>query len=136
MTFTAAKTWILGAALAATMASAWGQDRVVNVYNWAEYTAPDTISGFEQATGIKARYDVFDSNDILQAKLLTGKSGYDVVVPSTHYAARQIKGGLFQKLDKSKIPNRSEEHTSELQSLMRITYAVYCFTKKKSIHTI
>src|SRR5690625_6824477 len=81
------------------------QNKVVNVYNWAEYTAPDTLSGFESTTGIKVRYDVYDSNDTLQAKLLTGKSGYDVVVPSTHYAARQIEGGLFQKLDKDKIPN-------------------------------
>lgn len=79
--------------------------QVVNVYNWAEYTAPDTISGFEKETGIKARYDVYDSNDTLQAKLLTGRSGYDVVVPSTHYAARQREGGLFQKLDKSLLPN-------------------------------
>ncbi|MDS1142080.1 polyamine ABC transporter substrate-binding protein [Pusillimonas sp. SM2304] len=105
MTFTTAKKWFLGATLAAAMSSAWAQEKVVNVYNWAEYTAPDTISGFVQATGIKVRYDVYDSNDTLQAKLLTGKSGYDVVVPSTHYAARQIEGGLFQKLDKSKIPN-------------------------------
>ena len=80
-------------------------NKTVNVYNWAEYTAPDTLSGFEAATGITPRYDVYDSNDTLQAKLLTGKSGYDVVVPSTHYAARQLEGGLFQKLDKSKIPN-------------------------------
>jgi len=91
------------ALIAAVPASA--QDRVVNVYNWAEYTAPDTLSGFEKTTGIKIRYDVYDTNDTLQAKLLTGKSGYDVVVPSTHYAARQIQGGLFQKLDRSKIPN-------------------------------
>lgn len=90
---------------AAAMMPAIAQSKVVNVYNWAEYTAPDTVSGFEKATGIKARYDTYDSNDTLQAKLLTGKSGYDVVVPSTHYAARQIEGGLFQKLDKSKIPN-------------------------------
>ncbi len=94
---------VAGALMAA--ASAGAQERVVNVYNWAEYTAPDTIPGFEKATGIKIRYDVYDSNDTLQAKLLTGKSGYDVVVPSTHYAARQIEGGLFQKLDRSKIPN-------------------------------
>lgn len=79
--------------------------QVVNVYNWAEYAAPDTISGFEKNTGIKVRYDVYDNNDTLQAKLLTGNSGYDVVVPSTHYAARQREGGLFQKLDKSRIPN-------------------------------
>ncbi|HEY9573269.1 MAG TPA: polyamine ABC transporter substrate-binding protein [Pusillimonas sp.] len=104
MKFGIIKGLILGATLAAAP-FAWAQDKVVNVYNWAEYTAPDTISGFEQATGIKVRYDVYDSNDTLQAKLLTGKSGYDVVVPSTHYAARQIEGGLFQKLDKSKIPN-------------------------------
>ena len=89
----------------AAAGAAHAQDNIVNVYNWAEYTAPDTIPGFEKATGIKVRYDVYDSNDTLQAKLLTGKSGYDVVVPSTHYAGRQIQAGLFQKLDKSKIPN-------------------------------
>lgn len=105
MTFTKTKSWVLGATLVAAATSAWAQEKVVNVYNWAEYTAPDTVSGFEKATGIKVRYDVYDSNDTLQAKLLTGKSGYDVVVPSTHYAARQLQGGLFQKLDKSKIPN-------------------------------
>lgn len=98
--FTVAAT-ILGASLSA----AWAQEKVVNVYNWAEYTAEDTIPGFEKATGIKVRYDTYDTNDILQAKLLTGNSGYDVVVPSTHYAARQIEAGLLQKLDKSKLPN-------------------------------
>src|SRR5699024_10012140 len=96
---------ILGSAFAAMLSTASAQERVVNVYNWAEYTAPDTLSGFEKSTGIKVRYDVYDSNDTLQAKLLTGKSGYDVVVPSTHYAARQLEGGLFQKLDKSKVTN-------------------------------
>ena len=89
----------------AASSAAVAQNKVVNVYNWAEYTAPDTIPGFEKETGIKVRYDVYDSNDTLQAKLLAGKSGYDVVVPSTHYASRQIEAGLFQKLDKSKIPN-------------------------------
>src|SRR3546814_9874122 len=95
----------LGCVLWAAAPAGVSQERVVNVYNWAEYTAPDTVSGFEAATGIRVRYDVYDSNDTLQAKLLTGKSGYDVVVPSTHYAARQLEGGLFQKLDKEKIPN-------------------------------
>lgn len=99
--------WIFGLALGAAVSSTWAQDQVVNVYNWAEYTAPDTIPGFERETGIKVRYDVYDTNDTLQAKLLTGKSGYDVVVPSTHYASRQIQGGLYQKLDKTKIPNWS-----------------------------
>jgi len=106
MKFSARLRCVLGGAvLAAAMSPAAAQDKVVNVYNWAEYTAPDTIPGFEKETGIKVRYDVYDNNDTLQAKLLTGKSGYDVVVPSTHYASRQIEGGLYQKLDKSKIPN-------------------------------
>lgn len=96
---------LAGLALATAISPVLAQNAVVNVYNWAEYTAPDTLPGFERATGIKVRYDVYDSNDTLQAKLLTGKSGYDVVVPSTHYAARQLERGLFQKLDKSKIPN-------------------------------
>jgi len=99
-------TRIASSAIFATVAScALAQPRTVNVYNWAEYTAPDTLSGFVQTTGIQIRYDVFDTNDTLQAKLLTGKSGYDVVVPATHYAARQLQAGLFQKLDKSQIPN-------------------------------
>lgn len=87
----------------ASMSSVSSQ--TLNVYNWAEYTAPDTIPGFERETGIRVQYDVYDSNDTLQAKLLTGKTGYDIVVPSTHYAARQLQAGLFQKLDKSKLPN-------------------------------
>src|SRR5690606_38012508 len=96
---------VVGLTLLAASVSVAAQNKEVNVYNWAEYTAPDTLSGFEAATGIKVNYSVYDSNDALQARLLTGKSGFDVVVPSTHYAARQIEGGLFQKLDKSKIPN-------------------------------
>ncbi len=106
MKLRAGMRWALGAMLVtAASSAAVAQNKVVNVYNWAEYTAPDTIPGFEKETGIKVRYDVYDSNDTLQAKLLAGKSGYDVVVPSTHYASRQIEAGLFQKLDKSKIPN-------------------------------
>jgi len=101
----AARRAVLGLGLAVAAAASWAQNRVVNVYNWAEYTAPDTIPGFERATGIKVRYDVYDSNDTLQAKLLTGKSGYDVVVPSTHYAARQLEAGMFLKLDKARMPN-------------------------------
>ncbi|AIL32788.1 polyamine ABC transporter substrate-binding protein [Basilea psittacipulmonis] len=94
------------AALSVTiLGTVQAEDNVVNVYNWAEYTAPDTLPGFERETGIKISYDTYDSNDILQAKLLTGNSGYDVVVPSTHYAARQIQANLFQKLDKENMPN-------------------------------
>ncbi len=93
------------AMLLTVMSPVKAQDKVVNVYNWAEYAADDTVIGFERETGIRVRYDTYDNNEALQSRLVSGKSGYDVVVPSTHYASRQIDAGLFQKLDKSKIPN-------------------------------
>lgn len=80
-------------------------EEVVHVYNWSDYIAPDTVEKFENATGIDATYDVFDSNEKLEALMLAGDSGYDVVVPSGTFLARQIKAGAYQKLDKSKIPN-------------------------------
>jgi putrescine transport system substrate-binding protein len=78
---------------------------VLHVYNWSDYIAEDTIKNFEQRTGIKVTYDVFDSNDMLETRLLAGNSGFDVVVPSASFLERQIKAGVFQKLDKSQIPN-------------------------------
>jgi putrescine transport system substrate-binding protein len=81
------------------------EEKVLNVYNWADYIAEDTIKNFEKETGIKVRYDNFDSNEALHAKLVAGKSGYDVVVPGAHFAKMQIDGGLLMKLDKSKLPN-------------------------------
>lgn len=88
------------------MASGQGTgERVVNVYNWSDYIAPGVLDDFARETGIKVRYDTFDSNDTVEAKLLAGKSGYDVVVPTAYFLERQIKAGLFQKLDRSKLPN-------------------------------
>lgn len=84
---------------------AFAQQQVVHVYNWSDYIAEDTIAKFEAATGIRVIYDVYDSNETLEAKLLAGNSGYDVVVPTSHYLARQIKAGLYMPLDKSKLPN-------------------------------
>jgi putrescine transport system substrate-binding protein len=81
------------------------QERVVNFYNWSDYIDPTILDSFTAETGIKVRYDTFDSNDTLEAKLLAGKSGYDVVVPSGYFLARQIAAGIFRKLDKSKLPN-------------------------------
>ena len=81
------------------------EEKVVNIYNWADYIAPDTIKNFEKETGIKVRYDNFDSNEVLHAKLVAGRSGYDVVVPGSHFAKMQIDGGLLMKLDKSQLPN-------------------------------
>lgn len=82
-----------------------GGDKVVNVINWSDYIAEDTNPNFEDKTGIKVVYDVFDSNEVLETKLLAGSSGYDVVVPSSDFLGRQIKAGVFHELDKSKIPN-------------------------------
>ena len=93
----------IGALLAATPALA--QDKVVNVYNWSDYIAEDTIANFEAETGIKVNYDVYDNNEIVDAKLLAGNSGYDIVVPSGNFLERQIKAGLILPLDKSKLTN-------------------------------
>ena len=81
------------------------EEKVLNIYNWSDYLAEDTIPNFEKETGIKVRYDVFDSNEILHAKLMAKNTGYDIVVPSSNWAKIQIDGGLLQKLDKSKLPN-------------------------------
>ena len=78
---------------------------VVNFHNWSDYIAPTVLDDFTRETGIKVRYDTFDSNDTLEAKLLAGKSGYDVVVPTAYFLARQIQAGIFLKLDKAKLPN-------------------------------
>ena len=95
----------LGAALLAQPLAA--QDRTVNVYNWSDYIDESILAEFTEKTGIKVVYDVFDSNEILETKLLAGGSGYDVVVPSGNFLARQIQAGVFQKLDKDKLPNLS-----------------------------
>ncbi len=86
-------------------APALAQDNVVNVYNWSDYIAEDTVAKFEAETGIKVNYDVFDSNELVEAKLLAGSSGYDVVIPSGFFLERQVKAGLFLPFDKSKLPN-------------------------------
>jgi putrescine transport system substrate-binding protein len=78
---------------------------VVHVYNWADYIGESTLADFKQANGIEPIYDVFDSNDTLEAKLLAGNSGYDLVVPSNNFMQKQIKAGAFQKLDRSLLPN-------------------------------
>jgi putrescine transport system substrate-binding protein len=81
------------------------KERVVNYYNWSDYQDPTVLDEFTKQTGIKVRYDTFDSNDTLEAKLLAGESGYDVVVPTAYFLSPQIKAGIFQPLDASKLPN-------------------------------
>ena len=93
------------AVLSLLAGSARAQENVVNVYNWSDYIAKDTIEKFQAETGINVNYDVFDSNEVLEAKMLTGSSGFDVVVPSIEFMARQAKAGVFQPIDKAALTN-------------------------------
>jgi putrescine transport system substrate-binding protein len=99
----------LVAAVAAMLAllapEARAQQRTVNFYNWSNYIAPGVLEDFTKETGIKVVYDTFDANETLETRLLAGKSGYDVVVPTAYFLQRQITANVFQKLDKSKLPN-------------------------------
>jgi putrescine transport system substrate-binding protein len=78
---------------------------VLNIYNWSDYIAPDTIADFERETGIAVNYDVFDSNEVLEAKLLAGNTGYDIVVPSANFVRRQLEAGLFRPVDRALLSN-------------------------------
>ncbi len=81
------------------------RERVLNVYNWSDYIEPSVLESFTRETGIRVKYDTFDANETLETKLLAGRSGYDVVVPTGYFLERQIKAGVFQRLDRSKLPN-------------------------------
>ncbi|MEO5695680.1 MAG: polyamine ABC transporter substrate-binding protein, partial [Burkholderiaceae bacterium] len=96
---------LLALAACASGAIAADEPKVLNIYNWSDYIAEDTISNFEKETGIKVNYDNYDANEILHAKLVAGNTGYDIVVPGSHFAKTQIAGGLLQKLDRSKLTN-------------------------------
>jgi len=100
---------VLASAFALTLvaggARAQDEEKILNIYNWSDYIADDTIANFEKETGIKVRYDNFDNNEILHAKLVAGKTGYDIVVPSSYWAKIQADGGLLRKLDKAQLPN-------------------------------
>jgi putrescine transport system substrate-binding protein len=108
------KTWPLRGALVAVALlagcdkapqTAVGPSKVLNVYNWSDYLAEDTVPDFERRTGVRVTYDVFDSNEMVEARLLAGATGYDVVVPTLNFLARQVQAGVFQPLDKSRLPN-------------------------------
>ena len=97
---------LLGAALCGLLAtSALAEERTLRVYNWFDYITPQTLDNFKKENGAKLVYDIFDTNEALEAKLLTGNSGYDVVVPSNVFLAKQIQADVFQPLDRSKLPN-------------------------------
>jgi len=96
---------IVLSALALCAPAAAQGERVVNFYNWSDYIDPAVLEDFSRETGIKVKYDTFDSNDMLETKLLAGRTGYDLVVPTGYFLARQIKAGVFRQLDKGKLPN-------------------------------
>ncbi|AXU95774.1 spermidine/putrescine ABC transporter substrate-binding protein PotF [Erwinia persicina] len=106
--FNQRKKWlsaVVAGALMAVSAGSLAADKTLHVYNWSDYIAPNTVADFEKQTGIKVVYDVFDSNEVLEGKMMAGNTGYDVVVPSSSFLARQLQSGVFQPLDRSKLPN-------------------------------
>ncbi|AHG21914.1 spermidine/putrescine ABC transporter substrate-binding protein [Chania multitudinisentens RB-25] len=112
------KKWLSGIVTGLLMAAsvtASAADNTLHIYNWSDYIAPDTLAKFQKETGIKVVYDVFDSNEVLEGKLMAGSTGYDLVVPSSNFLERQSKAGIFEPLDKSKIPNYKNLDPAMLQ---------------------
>jgi len=134
----AAAAAALPLALAAALTPAPGparadEEKILNVYNWSDYIGETTVQDFEKETGIKVRYDTFDANETLYAKLVAGHTGYDIVVPSSHWAKLQLEGGLLKPLDKSKITTYSNIDPSKTMSgqmTMSIpgTILIICFS--------
>ena len=113
---------LVAGALALT-APTWAADpepKELNIYNWSDYIADDTLANFEKETGIKVRYDNYDANEILHTKLVAGHTGYDIVVPSAHFAKQQIEAGLFQKLDRSQLSNWGNLDPELLKLMARV----------------
>jgi putrescine transport system substrate-binding protein len=98
-------------------APASAQERLVNFYNWSNYIAPEVLEAFTKETGINVVYDTFDANETLETRLLAGKSGYDLVVPTAYFLQRQISAHVFQKLDKSRLPNLANAWPMVVQRL-------------------
>ncbi|MGQ7818295.1 extracellular solute-binding protein [Metapseudomonas furukawaii] len=98
-----ARILLAGALLGASLSAV--AEPVVRIYNWFDYIGPTTLKDFEAASGVRPQYDVYDSNEVLEAKLLSGNSGYDLVVPSDSFLPNYLKAGVFQPLDRSKLPN-------------------------------
>ncbi|MFT7382433.1 MAG: putrescine transport system substrate-binding protein [Urechidicola sp.] len=113
---------LVGLFLSSSMAQSAlaAEDKVLNVYNWVDYIGPDTLAQFEARTGIKVTYDVYDSNDVLQGKLLAGSSGFDVVVPTSGFHARLIGAKVFQRLDHAKLPNLKYMNPALMQKLQTL----------------
>src|SRR5690606_23610830 len=110
---------MLAASAALILTGTAQAETTVHIYNWSDYIGEDTLAEFRKATGIKPVYDVFDSNETLEGKLLAGRSGYDVVVPSNRFLGKQIQAGAFQQLDRSKLPNWANLDPALLKQLQK-----------------
>ncbi|MBT9525114.1 MAG: polyamine ABC transporter substrate-binding protein [Rhizobacter sp.] len=118
-----ASTLLLGLSVAGTARAADAaapEAKVLNIYNWSDYIAEDTIKNFEKETGIKVNYDNYDSNEILHTKLVAGKTGYDIVVPGAHFAKQQIEANLFRKLDRSLLTNWGNLDPAILEQMAKV----------------
>jgi len=118
-----ASTLLLGLSVAGTARAAdvaAPEAKVLNIYNWSDYIAEDTIKNFEKETGIKVNYDNYDSNEILHTKLVAGKTGYDIVVPGAHFAKQQIEAKLFRKLDRSLLTNWGNLDPAILEQMAKV----------------
>ncbi|MFK5980218.1 MAG: polyamine ABC transporter substrate-binding protein [Rhizobiaceae bacterium] len=123
------KKWTLAlSALALSMSTTLAEAETLNIYNWSDYIAEDTIEKFTKATGIEVNYDVYDSNEVLEAKMLAGSSGYDLVVPTSDFLQRQAAAGSYQPLDKSKLPN-----LKNMDSALMATAAAYDKDNKHAV---
>ncbi|ARU86721.1 polyamine ABC transporter substrate-binding protein [Pseudomonas sp. M30-35] len=105
MRFSISKTLTASLLALGVATAAQAAESTVHIYNWSDYIGENTLADFQKATGIKPVYDVFDSNETLEGKLLSGNTGYDIVVPSNNFLGKQIRAGAFQKLDRSQLPN-------------------------------
>jgi putrescine transport system substrate-binding protein len=105
---------------AGTPAAASSEEKTLNIYNWSDYIAPDTIDKFEKETGISVTYDEMDSNETLESKILAGDTGYDIVVPSSSFLGRQIQAGAYQKLDKTQLGNWKNLDTNLLSKIAKV----------------
>ena len=112
-----ANQWLAATVLAVSALICHAEPAAVNIYNWSDYIGDTTNADFEKETGIKVRYDIFDTNELLHAKMVAGQTGYDIVFPSIGWAKLQLDAGLIKKIDKSRIPNYKNLDPWELAQL-------------------
>ncbi len=118
----------LGLGLGCAQLSAQAEEKVLRLYNWADYFAPDTISDFTRETGIQVIYDVMDSSETLEAKMMSGNSGYDLIFPGDTVAERLMRAGALQKLDKSKL-----EHLDDVEPGLRTLQTRYPYSRHATV---